>query len=183
MTEPILRPTQLIPLPSSCVMPTELRLPAGLAAPTWGGIYDTLSQVHDGINFFLGDWCLYGETAYGEEHSQYLPEGEEARASLKVYRWVAAAIPPDRRRLGVPWSVHREVAGCEVEEQEHLLTLAEAEGWSSRRMREAVNESKGKMNRSKVDKQAIIALSAGAIGREWSQEDHARIMEAVGVEG
>ena len=32
----------------------------------------------------------------------------------------------------------------------------------------------------KVDKQAIIALSAGAIGRMWEQEDHARVMEAVG---
>mgnify|MGYP001595147667 CR=1 FL=1 len=176
----VLPAQSFVSLPASCLQPTELCLPDGLAAPTWGSISGSIERVQDSANWWLGDWCLYGETAYGEEHSQYLPDREEGLASLKVYRWVALSIPPDRRRLGVSWSVHREVAGCDLEMQEQLLSMAEAEGWSCRRMREAVNESKGKVSRAKVDKQAIIALSAGAIGRMWEQEDHARVMEAVG---
>lgn len=158
-----------------------MELPAGLALETWAAIYPRIEAVREGVMFWLGDWMLYGETAYGEESSQALPENEYSAATLRACRWVASRIPPERRRAGLSWSHHREVAALDEAEQDRLLNLCEAEGWTCRRLREEVSQAQGRVPR-RVDKAAALALSNDRLGLSWRAEDHAALVAALGEE-
>jgi hypothetical protein len=65
------------------------------------------------VNWWIGDWLGYGNAAYGERYS---------RASRAT--GYDAQSEPERRREGLSWSHHAELAALELAEQECWLTLA-----------------------------------------------------------
>ena len=117
------------------------------------GPWASVRGIHGSVNFWLGDAILAAEREFGERASQ-LYDRDLRPERIDQLRWVAAAIPPARRREDCSWTMHRLVAGLfgrkgggryagvyldrKAEHQDDLLARAAAEGWDSERMREAI---------------------------------------------
>jgi len=61
-----------------------------------------------------------------------------SRAHLLLVALVARAVEPSRRRPGLSWSAHREVAVLDRAAQDRFLDLAEREGLTCHKLRDAV---------------------------------------------
>lgn len=103
--------------------------------------------------WYIGDWLLYAEQRWATNETGDEITAERARIrravadvanvdleSLRAYRWVAGNIAPTRRRAGVSWSHHQQVAALAPEVADPLLEQAETEGWSMRELRQAVKQ-------------------------------------------
>lgn len=167
-------------LPSSCLSPVALELPAGLSVQAWIGLHPALLTVHSAAAWWLGDWSLYGEQAYGEEAEQGL---DRLGHTWRIHAWVAKKIPPERRRLALSWSHHREVARLVELEADLLLDAAEREQWSVQRLREAIAEQTGKTVHRRADKGAAAQYSQSRVGQSWTAGDHAALLTYLGMEG
>jgi hypothetical protein len=120
--------------------PVEVETPKLVAVETtfsiqsWKSYGKVLARSLGNHLWELGDWLLSPETEFakGELPEDLLKQCREYAAkvtgyswgNLKNYAWVSRAIPPSRRRDGLSYSVHREVAKFEPKYQEHLLDYA-----------------------------------------------------------
>jgi N6-adenosine-specific RNA methylase IME4 len=113
-----------------------------------------IKRTHAASGWWLADWLRYGEGR--EDWREKLSQAQDATGltekTLKNVRAIGA-IEPSRRRQGVEFALHAEVAGLEPDEQTHWLTEAEAEGWDRRELRVNIRAAK----RAKViEGQAIL---------------------------
>jgi hypothetical protein len=108
-------------------------------APT----YDWVKNVHRYSGFWLGDLQLYADR-FGEEASQILDETDLADKTLANARWVASQIPVSRRREGVSFSHHAEVASLEPAQQDEWLERAQVEDLSVHELRLRIKDAKSK---------------------------------------
>lgn len=140
-------PSWSMAVPGFVLTPQELR-PAehGIAYETWAAVGETLRRMEGAIQFWIADWLLYGESAYGESCSQAIDACDWNEGTLTQYAWVAERVPATRRHPLLTFSHHREVADLPEREQVTWLTRA-AEGddghrWSVNRLRRELNASK-----------------------------------------
>lgn len=126
--------------------------PVGLATtrtPTfeeWEALGIHLALVEGALQWWIGDWLNIGEAAFGERASQAMDAtGWELKTVLQ-YRWVAAAVPFDRRRPALSFSHHREVADLGPADQARWLDRAQAgdgaSPWGVNRLRLALNSER-----------------------------------------
>lgn len=115
----------------------ELRIEAELDLEGWAEVGSALARISGGAQWWVGDWLVWGEAAFGERHAQGLPT-EYAGKSLANLAWVASRIPPERRVRGLSFSHHATVAGLEPEEQDRLLLEAMARGLTVQDLRAEV---------------------------------------------
>ena len=94
-----------------------------------------LHQAHQMLNWWVGDWFNAGESYHGEAFAQLLDHTGMDPATVTQYAWVARQVPHDRRVPSLSFSHHREVADLSPQEQGAWLVTAEAEGYSSHRLR------------------------------------------------
>jgi len=118
----------------------------------WIEAGEKLKLVEGSIQWWLGDWLNYGESAYGEMYSQALDATDYEYGSLRNAKYVANRIEMSRRRDNLSFSHHQEVAPLELNEQNMFLNRAEKEHWSQKDLRNAIKEEKQK---------DIIALPIG----------------------
>lgn len=90
----------------------------------WGDIGRRLNQLHSATLWWVGDWLLYGEQAFGELYSQFLEDSGYTESALKTYRWVSSRYSIDDRRPDLSWSHHRLVAVFPTEERAEWLKMA-----------------------------------------------------------
>lgn len=102
-----------------------------------------LATMDRALRFAIGDWVLFGETRYGEEHAQAIDATKLSYSSINSARWVASRIPQIRRRTNLSWSHHEAVASLPPEKQDELLDLAEHEGLDREHVRDLAREVKG----------------------------------------
>lgn len=100
------------------------------------GVSDFVHRAHRASGFWMADLLRYGDSRqdWQDRLSQATDATGLSEKTLKNIRSVGA-IDPSRRRDGVEFSVHAEVAGLPPEEQSHWLERAEAEGWGQRDLR------------------------------------------------
>lgn len=110
--------------------PVGLALPPGLSYERWEAIGRALWAIEWARSWWLGDWLLYGERAFGEPHAQAEALAGFEYATLSAAGWVARQIPPERRWRALSFAHHRTVAALEPAEQERWLTEAARAGWS-----------------------------------------------------
>jgi hypothetical protein len=85
-----------------------------------------LGALGDCVRFAAGDWMNAGLAIFGDDAYDAFDALGVNEDTLDQYRWVAEAIPPERRRVGrVRWSLHRLVAKLEPAEQVAWLDRAE----------------------------------------------------------
>jgi hypothetical protein len=122
--------------------PTGLRVSGRPTFQQWEEAGRFLKQAGTSVGFWLGDWLNWGEGAFGEMASQAMDERELTYQTLANYKWVAGKVPPERRRQGLTFEHHRQVARLEPADQERWLAKAAAapDRWPAAALRRALRE-------------------------------------------
>ena len=119
-----------------------LALDDALGRDDWLALGKEISRRRDISGWHLGDWARHGERHWGDLTVAAAEIGI-ARKTLYHCAGVARRFDPARRRAGVSFSSHAEVAALDAETAERILDEAEAGGWPRERVREAVREARG----------------------------------------
>jgi hypothetical protein len=86
-----------------------------------------LGTLRDATAWWIGDWLVWGEGAYGEKAAQAAELLRREPHTLTTYFRVSMYVSPRRRRSKLAWTHHRAVASLPPEEQTEWLRLAEDE--------------------------------------------------------
>jgi hypothetical protein len=121
---------------------TELVLPDGLPYEDWARLGHALGRMDRAVQFWLGDWLMYGEHTYGEKFAQAASETGLSEEKLKQCQWVASRFTRvHSRRAALSFTHHRAVAGLEPEMADAMLLQAEVEGLSSAELGRRVKQA------------------------------------------
>jgi phage N-6-adenine-methyltransferase len=115
--------------------------PAGMEFDEWVRVGNTLQQVGNSINWWVGDWLNYGEAKWGEMYAQAIEITGWEYQRLANAKSVAASISFSSREEKLSWTHHREVAKLPSEQQRFWLTKANEESLSSSALRDAIRQS------------------------------------------
>lgn len=116
--------------------------------------WEDLGRFFGGIDkrfrWYLGDWLIFGEAIYGEQHAQAVEATTQERYSLAErvtgldhgtlmnIRSVCNRVLKPQRREELGFWIHAEVAPLEPQEQEQWLQAAIDNGWSRSDLRDAI---------------------------------------------
>jgi site-specific DNA-methyltransferase (adenine-specific) len=107
---------------------------APIGTPTfneWVTVGRFLKDAEQSVQFWIGDWLLYGEKTFGKTlYEQAIRETGLEYGTLRDYKWVAQAVPVEQRTDKLGFHHHREVASLPQETQQTLLSQAITEHWS-----------------------------------------------------
>jgi hypothetical protein len=82
------------------------------------------------VAWWIGDWLVYGNERYGERYPRAAKVTGYDAQSLMNMAWVASRFDPSRRREGLSWSHHAEVASLPQPEQDTWLDQCETQRMS-----------------------------------------------------
>ncbi|KAA2253101.1 LmbU [Solihabitans fulvus] len=108
----------------------------------WERAGHQISRVVNSSAWYLGDWLVFGQDKYANRYSRAVEEVGLDYQTLRNYAWIARRFEYSRRREGLSFQHHAEVASMASDEQDHWLDLAERHGWSRNRLRREVRESR-----------------------------------------
>jgi hypothetical protein len=120
---------------------TGLHLPRQVSFEAWLDIGRQLSTVVSSSAWCLGDWLIYGETAFTGRYRDAIERTSLDYQTLRNYAWVARQFPLARRRENLSFGHHAEVAALPEPEQDYWLRKAEQLGWSRNKIRHEVRAS------------------------------------------
>lgn len=101
-----------------------------------------LGVIGRSAGWWIGDWLSYGNAKYGDRYARASRiTGYDAQTLMNMV-YVASRFEPSRRREGLSWSHHAELAALPPEEQERWLTRAETDRLSVRCLREEIRRER-----------------------------------------
>jgi hypothetical protein len=109
-----------------------------LDAAEWILLGRRLGTISRGVAWWLGDWVNYGNAAFGEKYSRAARVTGYDVQSLMNMAYVASRFDYARRREGLSWSHHAELAALAIEYQDSWLDNAELKHLSVRGLRDAI---------------------------------------------
>lgn len=117
----------------------SLDLPKGQSFEEWTETGRQLASANKVLHWWIGDWWAAGSHRYGAR-AQVAAQGLFGLefGSLMNLASVCRAFTTSRRREGLSFKHHTEVASLRPEQADRLLSRAEAEGWSTRDLRAEV---------------------------------------------
>ncbi|MEW1657053.1 MULTISPECIES: LmbU family transcriptional regulator [unclassified Streptomyces] len=121
---------------------TALELPSGMSLDDWQRIGNQLYVAADSSAWWLGDWLIYGRSAYPDRYQRAVEETRLDYQTLRNYAWVARRFSPLRRRTGLSFQHHAELASLPENEQEYWLDRAERLNWSRNFLRGRVRAAR-----------------------------------------
>jgi hypothetical protein len=97
-----------------------------------------LGTVGRGCGWWIGDWLRYGNARYGQKYRAAAAITGYDVQSLMNMAYVASRVDPSRRREGLSFSHHAELAALAPQEQERWLDRIEEHGLSVHVLRRAL---------------------------------------------
>src|ERR1700712_1570008 len=104
----------------------------------WQQIGLFLGRTERSVYWLIGDWWSAGERWNRQRVRLVRDDPIWHGPSYRLCQdcaWVAGAYKPSRRREGLTFQHHREVAALQEQEADRLLDMAQAEGLSTRQLR------------------------------------------------
>lgn len=101
-----------------------------LAFDSFASIIRAGTRIHSAAKFWVGDALEFGELVYGESYAQAVEATGLSYSYLTNIRSVCRKVHRDRRREGLSFSHHAEVARLDPELQAEWLDAALENGWS-----------------------------------------------------
>jgi hypothetical protein len=111
------------------------RARGGLTFGEWLSAGRQITRISTASAWWLGDWLIYGESAYGSRYRAALELTALDYKTLRNYAWVARRFEMSRRRDTLSFQHHAEVAGMQEAEQDLWLNRAEANHWTRNELR------------------------------------------------
>lgn len=134
-------PAVVLPGGGVTVSGRGLDLPRQLPFERWLAVGRQLSTVSSSAAWCLGDWLVYGQRAYEGRYRQAVEQTSLDYQTLRNYAWVAGRFALSRRRQGLSFGHHAEVAALAEPEQDFWLRKAEELGWPVKQLRQQVRAS------------------------------------------
>jgi hypothetical protein len=165
---------QVRPRSVTRITTSGLTLRPGVPLEEWVAVGRRLARVADGSAWSLGDWLLYGQTAYGERYKVALELTAFDYQTLRNYAWVARNIEMSRRRDTLSFAHHAEVAALGSVEQDLWLQRAEWHRWPRAELRRRLSTARSL--RDAGDPPAVVLHVSVAAEREsrWRRAAAAR---------
>lgn len=149
-----------------------LRLPATIGQEQFEALLVLLGQVHEALQFAIGDAILFGEAVWGEECYQLVEALGISEASRGQYVRVAERIPISRRVPGLTWTHHRIVCHKEPDDQDYWLGQALQYGWSANELLDQLRAGRVSTDRDGNDgRTQVVERVLDAAGRVWSSAE------------
>lgn len=104
--------------------------PASIPYELYVDIGTLLGNVNRRCQWLIGDWLVLVEDIFPDRYSQAAEATRLSPTTLANRASVCRKIPSERRRAGVPFGVHAEVAYMTPAEQKRWLDKAEKSDWS-----------------------------------------------------
>jgi hypothetical protein len=101
----------------------------------WLGVGSQIARISNASSWWLGDWLLYGERAYGERYKTALDATQLNYQTLRNYAWVARRFEKARRRERLSFQHHAELASLPEADQDLWLERTERLRWSRKELR------------------------------------------------
>lgn len=139
--------TDLVPLEGITVTETGWEPARTLTFAEWREAGDQLLRVGRAWQWWVGDWILYGESAYEDRYADVLEQTGYEYATISHVISVARRVDASRRREELSWSHHAEVAPLDPEQQVEWLQRAVDEDLTLARFRTVLREVKGERER------------------------------------
>ena len=114
------------------------QLRPGMSFEEWSVLGSRLAHVSSASAWALGDWLLFGQHNFAGRYRVALRETNLDYQTLRNYAWVAGRFRASRRRAGLSFQHHAEVASMTEPEHELWLSRAEAGCWSRNELRRRV---------------------------------------------
>lgn len=160
----------LLDIPGCEFTPVSLTLPKDLSFDHWERIGRQLQLMDMAIQWWIGDWLVYGQHKWREKYAQAVEATGKAEQTLMNYAYVAKAISPSRRREKVDFSTHAEVAGLDEDDQEKILSKAAKEHSTRRQVRrEADRARRAKMPKREAE-ELLLSKQARAFLDDYMAE-------------
>jgi hypothetical protein len=121
--------------PPTALTPTSWAAGRDLAVGEWVEQGRCLGAIGRASAWWIGDWVRYGSARYGDKYAAASRVTGYDAQSLMNMAYVASRFDAGRRRPGLSFSHHAELAGMPPEDQELWLDRAEAGGLSVRALR------------------------------------------------
>jgi hypothetical protein len=118
-----------------CIQKSGLSLPDEMSFDSWRELGEQFALVASCSTWWLGDWLVYGEKAYGDRYEQAIIDTSLGYQTLRNYAWVARRFPLSRRRDTLSFGHHAEVAALPDDDQDVWLARAERSNWSRNQLR------------------------------------------------
>ena len=132
---------------------SAFQLRPGMPFTEWTALGSRLGHVASASAWALGDWLLFGQRSFGRRYRLALQETNLDYQTLRNYAWVAGRFAASRRRDGLSFQHHAELASMPEPEQELWLQRAETEHWSRNELRRRLT-----LHRSSRRSQAPVAV-------------------------
>jgi hypothetical protein len=132
--------------PRSRLTPTSWASGPDLGPAGWIQWGRWLGTVGRGSGWWIGDWVRYGNARYGERYKLVASITGYDTQTLMNMAYVTSRFAPSRRREGLSFSHHAEVAALCQEEQEHWLDRAMFERLSVRALRAELRRGPGRLD-------------------------------------
>jgi hypothetical protein len=104
----------------------------------WQDIGGKIGCHSNATSWWLGDWLAFGQYKYGRRYKLAIGATGLDYQTLRNYTMVARRFDPSRRRSDVSFQHHAEVCRLSDGQQDVLLGLAAAQGWSRNELRRRV---------------------------------------------
>jgi DNA methylase len=135
----LIKANNLLNIPGCAFEATALKIEHGMAYDHWQRLGSVLRTVEGAVQWWIGDWCNYGESEYGEKYSQAIEETGYEYQTLANYGYAARQVEVSLRRENVPWSHHLLVAPLSPKEQKKWLDRAEKQKLTHKALRAAID--------------------------------------------
>ena len=130
-----------------------------LEAQEWAEHGRRLGALSRGAGWWIGDWLQYGNARFGERYERAAHITGYDVQTLMNMAYVASRFEAGRRREGLSFSHHAELAALDPEAQDHWLERAEGERLSVRCLRDELRRHR---RRLEALERAVAATPAPA---------------------
>ena len=124
------------------VTPQGLQIAQGVPFESWAAMGHKIAGLSNACAWCLGDWLIYGETAFGQRYKMALATTRLDYQTLRNYAWVARRFDMSRRRDTISFQHHAELAALPEPDQELWLSRAERARWSRNELRKRVTAAR-----------------------------------------
>jgi hypothetical protein len=141
-----------------------------LSFAEWIGQGRKLGLMGRNVGWWIGDWLRFGNAAYGERYVRAARVTGYDIQTLMNMVYVASHIDPSRRREGLSWSHHAEVACLSPAEQDRWLDRAEEERLSVRCLRQELRRERRALEAPDDGGRAQLTQTAAADPHEGESQ-------------
>jgi hypothetical protein len=117
------------------VLPSGLEIAPGVGFDVWVTMGRRIAGISNACAWCLGDWLVYGEQAFPARYKTAVAATSLDYQTLRNYAWVARRFEMSRRRDGLSFQHHAEVAALPEAHQDLWLQRAERSRWSRNELR------------------------------------------------